>query len=315
MTSRNSNSHTQTNKVRLFLTGVAMGTADLIPGVSGGTIAFLFGIYDELLTSIKTVSGPFLSTLIKGHVKAAFALVPWRFLIPLLTGIFGAIFSLARLLSYLLDVYPAFVWAFFFGLVLASTWIVLKRVKKWSKALAIGFAIATVVTYFLVGAIPIETPKTLFVAFWSGAIAICAMILPGISGSFILLLLGQYQHILDSVVSKDFVTLAVFATGCALGLSLFARFLTWLFKHHHDISVAVLAGIMLGSIRKIWPWKETISTRLNSHGELVPFIEKNIWPNSLDPTVLVIGGLIVAGILAVWYLEKLQVTNEHHHDI
>lgn len=298
--------------IRLFFTGAAMGTADLIPGVSGGTIAFLLGIYDELLQSIKTVSGPFLKTLLKGQVKAAFKLVPFRFLTPLLLGLFGAIFTLAKLLSYLLDTYPSFVWAFFFGLVIASTWIVLKRVKKWQPSLWIGFVVAAIVTYLLVGAIPIETPTTLGFTFISGAIAICAMILPGISGSFILLLMGQYQHILGSVVNKDFTTLIVFAAGCALGLSFFARFLTWLFKHHHDISVAVLSGIMLGSIRKIWPWKETLLTRINSHGEVVPLVEKNILPGNFDTSVIFVIVLALLGIAFVWYLEKLNVTDEHN---
>lgn len=297
------------------MTGFAMGTADLIPGVSGGTVAFLSGIYEELLHSIKIVSGKVLKLALQFKFKEAFRAVPFPFLVPLAVGLFAALFSLASLLSFLLSEYPSFVWAFFFGLVLASTWIVLKRVVKWDISDVIGFAISTVVTYFVVGAIPIETPDNLPFIFLSGMIAICAMILPGISGSFILLLLGKYQQILAAVTNRDILTLGVFMAGCVIGLSLFSRVLSWLFKHHHDISVAILAGIMLGSIRKIWPWKEVVMTRINSHGEIVPLVEKNILPSSIDMGVLFIILLGIAGAGIVLYLNKFQLTKEHTSDL
>jgi putative membrane protein len=292
-----------------------MGTADLIPGVSGGTIAFLSGIYEELLFSIKTLSGEFLRLLLKGKFGKAIALVPFRFLIPLGVGLFTALFSLAKLLSYLLEEYPIFVWAFFFGLVLASTWIVLKRVVKWDVSDKVAFGISTIITYFVVGMIPIETPSTQLFIFLSGAIAICAMILPGISGSFILLLLGKYQQILGAVTSRDFVTLFIFTGGCVIGLALFSRALTWLFKHHHDISVAILAGIMLGSVRKIWPWQEVVSMRINSHGEEVPFIVENIWPSSFDLSTISVLLLAAAGAAIVVSLERLSLTDEQSSDV
>ena len=198
-----------------------MGTADLIPGVSGGTIAFLSGIYEELLQSIKTVSGDFLKLLLSGKIKEAIKVIPFKFLVPLALGLFTAVLSLANLMSYLLKEYPIFVWSFFFGLVLASTWIVLKRVVKWDISDKLAFVISTIAAYILVGAIPVETPNTPFFIFVSGMIAICAMILPGISGSFILLLLGKYQQILGAVTNKDVVTLAIFMVGAVLGLALF----------------------------------------------------------------------------------------------
>lgn len=301
--------------IRLFMTGFAMGTADLIPGVSGGTIAFLSGIYEELLFSIKTLSGDFLRLLFTGNIKQAIKIVPFRFLIPLALGLFTAVFTLAQVLSFLLHTYPSFVWAFFFGLVLASTWIVLKRVVKWDVSDKVSFVVATIVTYVLVGLIPIETPNSYPIIFLSGAIAICAMILPGISGSFILLLLGKYQQILAAVSDRDFLTLGVFMAGCIIGLGLFARVLTWLFKHHHDISVAILAGVMLGSVRKLWPWQEVVSTRINSHGEEVPFIVENILPQAFDTTTLLIIGLGIIGSGIVIYLDRIHLTDEHSSDL
>lgn len=301
--------------LRLVLTGFAMGLADLIPGVSGGTIAFLSGIYEELLESIKQVSGPTLRQLLQGHWRAALDSVPWRFLVPLLAGLFGAIFSLAHLLAWLLTTYPVFVWAFFFGLVLASTWVVLKRVVRWDTADVVTFIVAGLAAYVLVGLVPVQTPATLPLLFVSGMIAICAMILPGISGSFILLLLGKYEQVLHAVTERDVLPLAVFAAGCAIGLSLFARFLTWLFAHHHDISVAALSGIMLGSIRKIWPWKEVVSTRLDSHGEIVPLIEHNVLPPAVDASVLGALVLAAAAAAAVLYLERLKLVKEQTHDL
>lgn len=300
-----------THYLRLYFTGFAMGTADLIPGVSGGTIAFLSGIYEDLIGSIKTVSGETLKLVLKGKIKEAIQSVPFSFLVPLAFGLFSAVLSLAHLLSYLLTEYPTLVWAFFFGLVLASTLIVLKRVKQWQMSYRTAFLISAVVTYFLVGMIPIETPNNLFFMFISGAIAICAMILPGISGSFILLLMGKYQQVLEAVTNKDILTLGVFMVGCVIGLSLFSRVLSWLFKHHHDISVSILAGIMIGSIRKLWPWQEVVSTRVNSHGETVPLVVNNILPTSFDTTTIMVVVLAVIGASIVMYLEKFSNRKEH----
>ncbi len=301
--------------LRLFATGFSMGLADLIPGVSGGTIAFISGIYEELLYSIKVASGEAIKLLLKGKIVDAIRVVPLRFLIPLLLGIFTAIFSLANLLSYLLVEYPTFVFALFFGLVLASTWLVLKRVVKWDKADIFGFIISAIGAYILVGSVPVSTPESLPWIFLSGMIAICAMILPGISGSFILLLLGKYDQILGAAKNFDIMTLSVFMVGCVLGIALFSRLLSWLFAKHHDISVAILAGFMLGSVRKIWPWKEVLVTRINSHGEVVPFIEKNILPGALTGEVIFTLALMIIGVGLILYLERLQATKEKTSDI
>lgn len=301
--------------IRLFVTGFFMGTADLIPGVSGGTIAFLSGIYEELIFSIKKVTGETLRLVLRGKFSDAIKSVPFPFLIPLFLGLFTAIISLANLLAFLLDTFPVFVWSFFFGLVLASTLVVMKRVVKWDASDKLAFIGAAVGAYILVGLVPVETPDTLFMFFLAGAVAICAMILPGISGSFILLLMGKYQQVLAAVTQRDVLTLGVFMTGCAVGIALFSRLLSWLFKMHHDISVAILAGFMLGSVRKIWPWKEVISTRINSHGVEVPLVEHNILPANLDLSVMF--AIILAGVAVfiVYRLDKVQLVKEQTKDV
>lgn len=301
--------------VRLYCTGFVMGTADLIPGVSGGTIAFLSGIYEELLYSIRLMSGDFIKMFLRGRFREAFALVPFQFLVPLVSGILSAIFMLAQVIAYLLEEYPVLVWAFFFGLVLASTVIVLRRVVVWDLSDRISFVIAGITTYIIVGAIPIETPSALWFVFVSGMIAICAMILPGISGSFILLLLGKYDDILIAVTDNNFFILGVFAAGCIVGLSLFARLLLWLFLKHHDISVAILAGIMLGSVRKIWPWQEIIATRIDSHGSEVPVIVRNILPSSFGFETVFAITLIFLGYGVVLWMERMHFIREQVSDV
>lgn len=301
--------------VRLFLTGFSMGVADLIPGVSGGTIAFLSGIYEELIHSIKLVTGETIQLILKGEIKKALQSVPFTFLLPLAIGLFTAVLTLANVLSYLLSEYPVFVWSFFFGLVLASSFIVMKRVVKWDLRDKIALVLATVGAYILVGFVPVETPDTLPMFFLAGAVAICAMILPGISGSFILLLMGKYQQILAALTGRDFTILAVFMGGCAFGIALFSRVLSWLFRKHHDISVAVLSGFMIGSSRKIWPWKEVLSTRINSHGVDVPLLEKNILPAQIDLSVFIAVALCALAVYFVYRLDKLHLVKEQTKDL
>lgn len=282
------------NLLRLYITGFIMGTADLVPGVSGGTVAFVSGIYEELLEAIKRVSGNTLRLLLKKQFVAAWKSVPFKFLLPLVAGIFTAIFSLAQLFTFLLNNHSRMVWAFFFGLVAASTYTVAQRIVKWDSRDILSFLASGLFAYWLVGDHLVSTPHTLPMLFVSGAIAICAMILPGISGSFILVLLGQYSFLLSSVVEKRFTVLIIFSLGAALGLSLFSRFLTWLFLKHHDISVAILAGFMLGSLRKIWPFTNNEST------------------DFLNPTVWI---LVVAGGAVVLMLTKHDNLKERTQDL
>ncbi len=292
-----------------------MGTADLIPGVSGGTIAFLSGIYEELLYSIKLVTGEVPRTALRGQIAVALRMVPFRFLLPLGAGLASAVFLLAALMSWLLRNYPVFVWAFFFGLVLASTLVVARRVTSWRMGNVAGFVVAAVITFLVVNSVPVETPTDLWFIFLSGMIAICAMILPGISGSFILVLLGQYERVLNAVVQRDVVTILIFAAGCALGIAIFSRVLTWLFREHHNVAVAVLSGIMLGSVAKIWPWKEVTEFRANTYGELVPLTDRNVLPSTFDESVIVALVLAVAGAGVVLALDRLHLIREQAGDL
>jgi putative membrane protein len=274
--------------------GFVMGAADVVPGVSGGTMAFILGIYEELLDSIKMMASPTALKLLLGfNIKEAFNQLPWRFLLALGLGILAAIFSLARFLEWMLQNHPALIWSFFFGLVLASIFTVSKQVKRWGIGSISGVIAGTIGAYILVGLVPVETPNAAWFLFFSGFIAICAMILPGISGSFILVLLGKYEYILGAVNNRDFVTLFLVALGAVIGLVSFAQVLSWFFKRYHDLTVALLIGFMVGSLRKVWPWKETVQTYIDRHGEVIPLVENNVLPASFD------GAVILALILAV----------------
>lgn len=286
--------------LRLYVTGFCMGAADLVPGVSGGTIAFISGIYEELLRSINLVTGKALQSVLRRELRSAVALIPFRFLVPLALGMGTALFGLAHTISWLLATYPQPVWGLFFGLVLASVGIVIRRVKVWVPWYVVVFLLSILTAFFLVGLSPVETSLNNWTIFASGFIAICAMILPGISGSFILLLLGKYNQILAAVVEKDIGILALFILGCVLGISIFSRFLTWLFLRYHDISVVILAGIMLGSLRKIWPWQ--IEGRI-------------VLPTQFDGGTVIVILCIVLGFSLIFWLNKQKLLKERTQDI
>lgn len=265
------------SSLRLYFTGVAMGAADLIPGVSGGTIAFILGIYQHLLEAIKSFNVKFLSTLLKGKFKEALSLIPIHFLFFLGLGIGSAIFGMASLMSYLLENEVVYLFSFFFGLVLSSI-ITISFKVKWSISAIISLLIGTVGAYIIVGLIPLSMPHDPVTLFLSGAVAIMAMILPGISGSFILLILGQYDYVLNAVTEFNIFVLTPVALGIAVGIISFARILSWMLKKYHAVAVASLIGFMIGSLRKIWPWKETLETMIDGHGNVVPKVQANILP-------------------------------------
>jgi putative membrane protein len=285
--------------LRFFLSGFFMGSADLVPGVSGGTIALILGIYERLIKNIKLVTHDTLKLAVKFKLKEAFLSVPWIFLLPLFVGMMTAIASLSGLIEHLLKTQPIGIWSFFFGLVFASVFLVGAKVKKWRLLYVFLLVLTTLGAYFLVGLVPLETAPTLLNFFISGAIAITAMILPGISGSFMLIIMGKYSQLLSAVNNHDFLTLGVFMVGAVVGLALFSKFLNWLFDHYHDGMMAVLAGFLLGSLRKVWPWKEITQTMPDSHGEVVPVGFKNVMPNeqvALAGFLILVGVLIVAGM-------------------
>ena len=242
----------------LSLKGMAMGAADVVPGVSGGTIAFITGIYEEFIHSLKSINISALIALKEGGISKLWKHVNGNFLVALFLGIGISIVSLAKVITYLLDTYPVIVWSFFFGLILASVFFVGKSIKKWGTSTVIAFAVGTIIAYLITTLPPSSGNEELWFVFVSGLIAICAMILPGISGSFILVLLGSYQFILGSLKEFELMIILVFAAGCVTGLISFSKLLNWLFTKFHDITIAVLSGFLLGSLNKIWPWKNTL---------------------------------------------------------
>lgn len=280
-----------------------MGAADVVPGVSGGTMAFILGIYDELLASIHAVDLNFIRRILTFKWREAFQDFPWKFLLALALGIGTAVLTLANALHWTLEHYPVFIWAFFFGLIIASIVIVRKRVGNWSAVNILAAVLAAVGAYVLVGASPSETPHTPLLLFLSGAVAICAMILPGISGAFILVLLGKYRFVLEAVKDLDMLTIAIVGAGAVAGLIVFVRILRWMLNKNHDLVVSILMGFMLGSIRKVWPWKilEPVSET---------FIrETNFIPSALNGEVmlaLVFMILGVALVLAIEYFANLR---------
>ena len=287
----------------LALKGMAMGAADVVPGVSGGTIAFIVGIYDELINSIKSINVHSIKLLFTGKIAAFWKAINGNFLCSLLLGIGISVFSLAKLITYLLVHEPVLVWSFFFGLVLASTWFVSKDIKEWNWKTITSFILGALVAYYITVATPAETTTNLFFIFLCGAIAICAMILPGISGSFILVLLGKYFYIMEAINTLDLVILGVFAVGVFLGITSFSHVLSYALKNFRNITLAVLTGFMLGSLNKVWPWKEVVQTYVDSHGEVKPLVESNILPNeSVGEAV----ALMVVGFALVYILEKMS---------
>jgi len=279
-----------------------MGAADVVPGVSGGTMAFILGIYEELLESIRSFDLQFLKLLSRFQIKDALNHTSWRFLTALFFGIFLAIFSLARILSWLLRDHPVLIWSFFFGLILASVYTVGRHLQKWTLPVSAWLFLGTVGSWFLVGLVPVNTPDSPWFIFMSGAIAICAMILPGISGSFILVLLGKYAYLLEAVNRRDFIPLILAAAGACLGLITFVRFLNWLLKRYRDPTLAVLTGFMLGALRKVWPWKETLDTMTDSHGKVHIISEANMLPAHWNLEITLALCLAILGFLVVFLL-------------
>lgn len=267
----------------VIVKGMAMGAADVIPGVSGGTIAFISGIYEELLSSIRSINlDNFRLLFRKDGLSLFWKAINGNFLLSVFVGILVSIFSLANLLQYLLQFYPILVWSFFFGLILSSSWIVAKKVKRKTLEVLAAFLLGGASAFYITVATPTQTPNDYWFVFLSGAIAICAMILPGISGSFILLLLGKYFFVLSAVTSFNIPVLGIFAVGALVGIISFSNLLTWLLRKYHDITIGVLAGFMIGSLNKLWPWKVVQETFTNSHGEVMPLLEKNVAPSVFE---------------------------------
>ena len=305
----------------IILKGLAMGAADVVPGVSGGTIAFISGIYQELIDSINNVNLSVLKTLKKEGLKAAWQQVNGSFLLALLTGIGISILTFSKVITHLLETQPILVWSFFFGLIIASIALIWKETSNWKMVDILALIIGIALSYYITIARPVSSPDSYWYLFLSGFIAIIAMILPGISGAFILLLMGSYETVIGTinqfrdglvnfnteVLGQAILKLGVFAIGAIIGLKSFSKVLHWMFEKHKNTTLALLIGFMAGSLNKVWPWKQVLETRINSHGEVVPYIDKSILPQNFDgqPQILTAIILAIIGFIVIFGMEKL----------
>lgn len=290
-----------------------MGAADVVPGVSGGTIAFISGIYEELLNSISSFNLSLLSVLKKEGFNKVWKMVNGPFLLALLLGISISILSFAKLIETLLEKHPIVIWSFFFGLVLASIIYIGKQITNWTKLGVLFLILGALLAFYITTLNPmILVNSSPWFLFFAGMIAICAMILPGISGSFILVLLGAYKPVLNAINTKDFFNIIVFMAGAVIGLLTFSRVLKWLFSTYKNYTLAVLIGFITGSLNKIWPWKETISWRTNSKGVEVAFNTSSISPFSYegDSQLIMASLLAIIGFCLILLLEKLAIKKE-----
>lgn len=305
----------------ITLKGLAMGAADVVPGVSGGTIAFISGIYQELIDSINNINGSLIKTLRKEGLKAAWKQANATFLLSLLIGIGISVLTFSKIITHLLETQPVLVWSFFFGLIIASIVLIWKQITQWKLISILALLIGIGITYYITIAKPVSSPESYPYLFLSGFIAIIAMILPGISGAFILLLMGSYETVIGTInqfregltqmnlelLSTAFLKLGVFAIGAIIGLKAFSKVLHWMFHHQKDTTLALLIGFMIGSLNKVWPWKEILETRINSHGKTVPFIEKSILPQDFqgDTQIVLAITLALFGFLVIYGMEKI----------
>ena len=288
------------------LKGMAMGAADVVPGVSGGTIAFISGIYEELISTISGVDLSLLKTWRNKGFKAMWLQLNGGVIVSLFLGILISVFTLMRLANYLLQNHPVLIWSFFFGLVLASIWYVAKQIPNWNFKIIIALIIGAAVALYVTSLPPMGSSKSTFFMFIAGAIAVCAMILPGISGAFILVLLGAYRPVTEAAHNFDIKTLAVVGAGAIFGLLSFSKILKWLFTHYTSITLAVLTGFIAGSLNKIWPWKKVLEVARFDDKEIV-INETSVLPWNFegDSQLLFSVLLMFAGFGLIFLLESL----------
>jgi putative membrane protein len=297
--------------ILLYLKGIAMGAADVIPGVSGGTVAFISGIYDELLNSIKAIDAEAVKLLFRFRIVDFWKKINGNFLITLFAGIITSLLSLAKLMTHLLQTQPILIWSFFFGLILVSAPLVLREIKQWTLGVVLSFVVGVAVAYYITVVTPTESPTNLFFIFFSGALAICAMILPGISGAFILLLIGKYQYMITALIEFNIPIVLVFVSGCLVGIISFSRLLSWVLNKYHSIAVAILAGFMIGSLNKVWPWREIKEYATNSKGEQISVFDQSILPGHYfevtgkDPLLLQAILMMALGVFIVILIERI----------
>jgi putative membrane protein len=294
----------------IFLRGLLMGAADIVPGVSGGTIAFITGIYDTLLDAIRAFDLEFVARLLRRDFTAAWQHINGRFLLVLLLGIATSIFSLAQLVSWLLEHHPVPLWALFFGLILASALVLLRQVEHWTSAVVLCLLAGAGMALIIALSPVVHLDIGLAGVFLAGFVAICAMILPGISGSFILVLLGMYSTVLVAIRSFDLVFILVFVVGAGSGLLCFSRLLHWLLHRFHQATMALLTGFLFGSLAVVWPWKRVVEWAQGSHGELKPAQQFPVFPADFqaytgqEPQLFFCIALMILGFALVWLIHS-----------
>ena len=290
-----------------------MGSADVIPGVSGGTIALITGIYEDLIGALKSIDASMVAKVLSFDLKGALARVHIRFLLSLFVGIGIAIISLARLMNFLLNHHPVLTWSLFFGLIAASILVVSRQVANWGARTGISLVAGTAAAAFIVNLIPVTTPEALWFILLCGIIAICAMILPGISGAFILLILGKYEFITATLknpfVPHNLMIIIIFCLGCLIGLLSFSRLLNYLLTNFRSLTMAFLTGLMVGSMPKIWPWKEILETKI-VRGKSHVIWGANIMPETMSAEVLLALLLAITGFMTVLIIERLARVKE-----
>lgn len=297
--------------ILISLKGMAMGAADAVPGVSGGTIAFIAGIYEELINTINQINFSLITTLKKEGLKVAWQQANGHFLVALLLGIGISFVSFMRLAKYLIEFHPILIWSFFFGLVLASVLFVAKQITKWSIINAVLLITGAFIAYYITTLPALASNDNPVFFFFAAAIAICAMILPGISGSFILVLLGAYKTLSDAIHDLDIKKILIFIAGGIVGLLSFSKLLKWLFANYKNATLAILTGFITGSLNKIWPWKKVLTWRMNSKGLQVPLLEESILPQQFmelydkDAQISFAASLMVIGFLSIFILERI----------
>ena len=296
----------------IFIKGIAMGACDVVPGVSGGTVAFVTGIYEKLLNSLSCLTPKLITEVIRRGFASTWERIDGNFLLLLGLGAATGILTLAKLIMTLMTKYPPVVWSLFFSLVLASSFLLLKQVRHWDPLKVLLLCSGGALGYGVTVMSGFSGNHSILSIFFSGFVAICAMILPGISGSFILLIMGQYLFIINSLLSFDFFVILIFALGCLCGLLVFSHILKWLFRKFYQGALCLLVGVMVGSLNKLWPWKQVVSYATKSDGERVPLLEQNISPAyyeqtlGLDPMVLPCFLVIFLGITAVFMLDQVE---------
>ncbi len=295
----------------LYLKGACMGAADVIPGVSGGTVALITGIYDELINSIKSIDVASVKLLRQLHFSAFWKKINGNFLATVLAGILTSLLMLAGVMNYLLKNQPILIWSFFFGLILISAPLVMREIKIKKTGVIIAFILGAVMAYLITVLTPTESPDTLWFIFLSGMLAICAMILPGISGAFILLLLGKYHFMVNALLDMNVLVMAIFAMGCVAGILSFSRLLSWILLHYHGVTVALLAGFMIGSLNKVWPWREVLEYQTSASGEQISVFDKSVLPwdylvlTGKDPQLFQAMVMMALGVLLVVSIDKI----------